>query len=184
MFTSPTPPGTPIPGTTHLYESFEINGCQKTVIKCIKKSSCSPESVERQIHILLEISHPGVVHLVGTDETEDEWRLVMLRAIGGDLRTYLRDNGRMTEEVGRRVIYSILKTVRYLHGIGVVHRDIKPENTLMTNDSVVEPDVVLGDFGFARRFAKGEFMNEYLGTLCYMAPEMHRKQPCIFDSNT
>ena len=59
-----------------------------------------------------------------------------------------------------------------MHDNGYVHRDIKLENILLSEDSSL---IKLIDFGFAtklRDVCDGLLMSK-LGTLPYMAPELH-----------
>ena len=64
--------------------------------------------------------------------------------------------------------------LNYLHCNGVSHRDLKPENILLDTNF----DIKIVDFGFALplegRDGSG-FMNSYVGTPAYMAPEILAK---------
>jgi serine/threonine protein kinase len=64
----------------------------------------------------------------------------------------------------------------HCHSKSIAHRDLKPENLLLDGDF----NLKLGDFGFAAplegRDGSG-FLTTKLGTLNYMAPEIHLKQP-------
>jgi carbon catabolite-derepressing protein kinase len=64
--------------------------------------------------------------------------------------------------------------LKFCHSQGVVHRDLKPENLLFDQDFKLK----IADFGFAApvdgRDGSGE-LHTKLGTLNYMAPEIHLK---------
>jgi serine/threonine protein kinase len=53
---------------------------------------------------------------------------------------------------------------------------VKPENLLMGNALIVNSQVRLCDFGFAKRFAIGEKATQEVGTAFYAAPEIHLRQ--------
>jgi serine/threonine protein kinase len=64
----------------------------------------------------------------------------------------------------------------YCHQKGVTHRDLKPENILLDHTFSLK----IADFGFAApiegKDGSGNLTTK-LGTLNYMAPEIHLKQP-------
>jgi serine/threonine protein kinase len=63
-----------------------------------------------------------------------------------------------------------------IHKNGVCHRDLKPENILLDT----EFNIKIADFGFAAPTDGKEhtgFLRTRLGTLNYMAPEIHQRKP-------
>ena len=62
--------------------------------------------------------------------------------------------------------------MHYVHSQGATHRDLKPENIMLDSNF----NVKIADFGFAApiegRTSTG-YLDSYLGTLNYMAPEIH-----------
>ena len=70
----------------------------------------------------------------------------------------------------------IIKGLVFLEKHKIIHCDLKPENILLDEDF----NLKIADFGFAApvegRDGQGE-LHTKLGTLNYMAPEIHLKQP-------
>jgi len=62
----------------------------------------------------------------------------------------------------------------HVHQSGITHRDLKPENLMLGSDYLLK----IADFGFAApvegRDQSGT-LHTKLGTLNYMAPEIHLK---------
>ena len=66
--------------------------------------------------------------------------------------------------------------MEYLHGKGISHRDLKPENMLLDDSA----NLKIIDFGFAAPLQGKDgsgFLVTKLGTLSYMAPELHLGKP-------
>ncbi|KAF7326935.1 Serine/threonine-protein kinase YPK1 [Mycena venus] len=67
---------------------------------------------------------------------------------GKDLSTILINGHRFAADRVKVYMAQLLLAVETLHDMRVIHRDIKPANVFLTKDG----NVVLGDFGFAKRF--------------------------------
>lgn len=65
--------------------------------------------------------------------------------------------------------YQIIRSLLYIHQIGICHRDIKPHNILVDPES---NRVILCDFGSAKKLVKGEPNIAYICSRCYRAPEL------------
>ena len=69
-----------------------------------------------------------------------------------------------------------MNAVDHCHQNGITHRDIKLENIMLDEE---KENVKLIDFGFATQLQgqyNDEILYETLGTMQYMAPELHSKQ--------
>lgn len=87
---------------------------------------------------------------------------------GGELFDYLVEKGRLSRAETRRVFGQLVLGLAHLHGMGVVHRDLKLENILLDE----RVNVKIADLGFGREFEKGRWMETWVGTLGYCAPEV------------
>uniref|UniRef100_A0A4W4FV42 non-specific serine/threonine protein kinase n=1 Tax=Electrophorus electricus TaxID=8005 RepID=A0A4W4FV42_ELEEL len=96
---------------------------------------------------------------------------------GGELLDKILRQKFFSEREASSVLYTITKTVEYLHGQGVVHRDLKPSNILYVDESGNPESIRICDFGFAKQL-RAE--NGLLMTPCYtanfVAPEVLKKQ--------
>uniref|UniRef100_A0A8C6SKX0 non-specific serine/threonine protein kinase n=1 Tax=Neogobius melanostomus TaxID=47308 RepID=A0A8C6SKX0_9GOBI len=169
-------PNTIIQVTSHFSDMYEIKEdigvgsysvCKRAVhkgtameyaVKIINKSKRDPSE---EVEILLRYGqHPNIITL---KDVYDDGRSVFL----------------VTELMkgGDAVLYTITRTVEYLHMQGVVHRDLKPSNILYMDESGNAESIRICDFGFAKQL-RAE--NGLLMTPCYtanfVAPEVLKKQ--------
>ena len=62
--------------------------------------------------------------------------------------------------------------ISYLNKCGIVHRDIKLDNILCMRDSACNVNIKLIDFGFGTFIYRDQKLNEGVGTLNFLAPEI------------
>jgi calcium-dependent protein kinase len=122
--------------------------------------------IRNEIDILRRLDHPNIIRLYETFEESNNIYLVLELCSGGDLyeRTY-------TEADTILVIQQLLRAVSYLHEKNIIHRDLKFENILFENKSR-NAGIKLIDFGLSKMFKEGETMDEAIGTIYSMAPEV------------
>lgn len=93
----------------------------------------------------------GVVQVYNFFEENGTGYIVMEYLEGKDVKTILAEQGgRMDYEWSRRVILTVLYTLREIHKRGVLHRDIAPDNIFVTSEGVIK----LIDFGAAKYAAR------------------------------
>ncbi|XP_038632230.1 ribosomal protein S6 kinase alpha-6 isoform X1 [Scyliorhinus canicula] len=144
-------------------------------VKIIDKSKRDPSE---EIEILMRYGqHPNVITL---KDVYDDGRYVYLVTEllkGGELLDRLLRQKYFSEREASAVLFTITKTVEYLHCQGVVHRDLKPSNILYMDESGDPESIRICDFGFAKQL-RGE--NGLLMTPCYtanfVAPEVLMRQ--------
>jgi serine/threonine protein kinase len=73
----------------------------------------------------------GVLQLIDFFATAHTFYIVTEYVDGGDMMDMLEKCGRFLEEEVQSMIYSLVKTMHFMHQNGVAHRDLKPENLLL-----------------------------------------------------
>lgn len=66
-------------------------------------------------------------------------------------------------------MYQLLRSLAYIHSVGICHRDIKPQNLLLNPPTGV---LKLCDFGSAKILIEGEPNVSYICSRYYRAPEL------------
>ena len=63
-----------------------------------------------------------------------------------------------------------------MHDMGIYHRDVKMMNIFVRQDSRRDIRFLLGDFGSSCLLKQDQMMNDRLGTMHWMAPEVINRQ--------
>lgn len=77
-----------------------------------------------------------------------------------------------TETDARPIFQQLAAALAFLHSKSIIHRDVKPENCIITEDATGAPLLKLLDFGLATSSDYGSTAKTFVGTPCYLAPEI------------
>jgi serine/threonine protein kinase len=146
-------------------------------IKCLTKKSAAGDmdssfavderSEELACHAALG-SHPNIVNLIHSFETDAHIYIVLEFCSRGDLYEAIRTGtGPLETEHVRKFMIQLIDAVAYIHSKGMYHRDIKPENIFLTQSG----EMKLGDFGLATSDAWT--YETSVGSDRYMSPEQY-----------
>lgn len=142
-------------------------------IKAINKkdlmSRRQVEHAQNEREILGSVSHPFIVKLWGTFQSESHVFLVMDYVPGGELFRRLHKN-KFSEEEAKFYAAEVMLALEYLHSNQIAYRDLKPENILIDRHGHIK----LTDFGFAKKVK--DITWTVCGTPDYLAPEIIRSQ--------
>ncbi|KAJ8131186.1 hypothetical protein O1611_g2443 [Lasiodiplodia mahajangana] len=162
-------------GLVFLARDLKTN--ELVAIKCMTKQAAANDAglefaVDDRSEELLSHrrlgSHPNIVNLVHSFETDAHFYLVLEYCSRGDLYEAIRTGyGPLETEHVRQFMLQLVDAVSYMHSKGIYHRDIKPENIFLTESG----DMKLGDFGLAIT-AKWSYETT-VGSDRYMSPEQY-----------
>lgn len=150
-------------------------------------------------------SHPNIVPLLDLIDSRDQCFIVVPYYDGGEIFNKIIEYTYFSEPLLRHVFCQLLLAIAHCHHNNVVHRDIKPENLLFKKIPFIENSTVtlrksddpskideglyvpgtgagevgqimLADFGLAKKFSSGPTSHHLLKTPCgtagYTAPEV------------
>jgi len=155
----------------------EASPDEAVAVKVISRQTVTETAQLRQeVEVLRRISHDNIVRFKDLKKSAAHFYLVLEYCAGGDLSQFLREKGRVDEEVARRFLTQIAAGLCVLHRENVLHRDLKPQNILLSDGSD-RPVLKIADFGFARALQPQDMAATICGSPLYMAPEILRHEP-------
>jgi len=150
-------------------------------IRLETESEGVPSTAIREISLLKELEHPGIVQLLDVVHADQKLYLVF-EFLDKDLKKFMDDyaasrrlegltdpNLGLPEPLVQSYLRQLLEGIAYCHKHRVLHRDLKPQNLLIDSTGLIK----LADFGLARAFGLPvrSYTHEVV-TLWYRAPEI------------
>ena len=128
-----------------------------------------PSTAIREISILKQMNHMGIVKLIETINGEKKLYLIF-EFLDYDLKKFLDAKGApLPMNLVKSYLYQITAALRYCHSKRILHRDLKPQNLLIDKNGIIK----LADFGLARAFGVPiKTLTHEVLTLWYRAPEI------------
>ena len=132
----------------------------------------NPEILQRFKHELIlarQVTHRNVIRIFDLGQAAGHKYITMEYLDGRDLRSVLREKGKLPPEEAAKIVLQICRALEAAHAEGVIHRDLKPQNIML--DAGGRAYVM--DFGIARS-AHLPGMTQtgaLVGTPEYMSPE-------------
>ena len=136
-----------------------------------------PERFRREIDLASHLSHPHILPIYDSGETDGDLYYVMPYIAGESLRARLNRERQLPLEDALRITCEVASALDHSHRHGIIHRDIKPENILLEDGQAL-----VADFGIARAasaMGEGKLTSTgvSLGTPTYMSPEQGMADP-------
>ncbi|KAI3627385.1 gsk3 [Malassezia furfur] len=133
---------------------------------------------DKRFKIMRVIKHPNVVDLraffyTNGDKKDEVFLNLVLEYVPETVyratRHYTKVKQTMPMLLVKLYMYQILRSLAYIHSLGICHRDIKPQNLLLDPRTGV---LKLCDFGSAKILVPGEPNVSYICSRYYRAPEL------------
>lgn len=142
----------------------------------VKITKNQKDDMLNECEIVSKLSHPNIIKIYGGYQDNSRqyarvqyWFMTLLE--GGPVTL---ENKSYSEANAHYIFRKVSAGLKYCHDNGIVHGDIKPDNILMKEKIPISerPQIVIVDFGFARKQRPGHLTHTYLGSPLYVAPEV------------
>mmetsp|Transcript_8667 Transcript_8667/g.8658 ORF Transcript_8667/g.8658 Transcript_8667/m.8658 type:complete len:195 (+) Transcript_8667:24-608(+) len=164
---------------SYVYHVKYRSTSQEFALKIIEKQVVVQKNLTNrllnEIKLQKRLNHPCIVKFYHSFEDEDCIYLVLEYCAGGELFSYIKSEGRLSEDETRMLCSQLVDGIDYLHNRGILHRDLKLGNLLLSEDKTL---LKIGDFGLAVKLSNySEERSTLCGTPNYISPEVVNRQP-------
>ncbi|HET9425580.1 MAG TPA: serine/threonine-protein kinase [Gemmatimonadaceae bacterium] len=166
-------------GMATVYVAHDIRHDRRVAIKVLSPdltATVGADRFTREVKIAAQLSHPNILGVFDSGETERLLYYVMPYVEGESLRDKLNREGQLSIDEAIQITCEVAEALGYAHAHDIVHRDIKPENILLQSGRAL-----VADFGIARLAEAGAekltATGMAVGTAAYMSPEQASGMP-------
>jgi len=161
-----------------VFQARMLNVPKETEDIAIKKVLQDKRFKNRELQIMRLVSHPNVTELraffYSNGDKKDEVYLNLVQEYVPETvyrasRHYVKLKQQMPTLQIKLYMYQLLRSLAYIHSVGICHRDIKPQNLLLNPATGI---LKLCDFGSAKILVAGEPNVSYICSRYYRAPEL------------
>jgi serine/threonine protein kinase len=161
-------------GMATVYLAHDLKHGRDVAIKVMRPEigqSLGADRFLREIQLAARLSHPYILPLFDSGESDGLLYYVMPNAEGHSLRDRLTHERQLPVDEAVRIAAEVAGALDHAHRHGVLHRDIKPENIMLQDGHAL-----VADFGIGKAFGtvQGEAFTQTgmsVGTPAYMSPE-------------
>jgi serine/threonine-protein kinase OSR1/STK39 len=142
------------------------------IIELEEVADSSLEEIRRELQMMRMCRHENVIAYHVAFPAKRQMWLVMPLLAGGSCANVMRSRqatgGFEDESIVAYILRETAKAVKYFHDNQQIHRDLKAGNILLSGDA----KVFLSDFGVAAPLRDDLKRKTFVGTPCWMAPEV------------
>jgi Protein kinase domain len=159
-------------GTSVVYRAEHVRLGRTAALKLLSPGLGEADFSDRflrESRLAASLDHPSIVPVYDAGEDDGLLYIAMAFVDGTDLKTLIRDEGRLPLGRAFGIVGQIASALDAAHARGLVHRDVKPANILVGP----EDRAFLSDFGAVKELASVGMTRTgtFVGTIEYCAPE-------------
>lgn len=161
-----------------IFRATDLATQERVALKLLNKSASPGEHARfrREVEVLAELRHPGIVAYVDHGEWSDGRPYFAMEWLEGEDLGQRQNREPLGMNDAVEVVRRAAQALAAIHARGVIHRDIKLSNIFIVNRSLTR-GVKLIDFGVVKLPHPDEYPTlpgSIIGTPHFMAPEQAR----------
>nr|HID13679.1 Stk1 family PASTA domain-containing Ser/Thr kinase [Anaerolineae bacterium] len=166
-------------GMAVVYKGVDTLLQRRVAVKVLREGLASDPAFlarfQREAPAAANLDHPNIVTVYDVGQDGDRHYIVMEYVDGQDLKTLIRQAGRLSVDEALDIAIQVCAGVGHAHKAGVIHCDIKPQNVLVTQDGRAK----VTDFGIARALSESGLTESETvwGSPLYFSPEQAAGEP-------
>jgi serine/threonine protein kinase/Tfp pilus assembly protein PilF len=160
-------------GMGRVYKTLDKELNRIVALKMIRPElSVTPSMIKRfkkELVLASKVNHKNVCRIHDLGEAEGIKFISMQYIDGQDLKQFIIQSGKLTEEKAIDITKQICAALQAAHDEGVIHRDLKPQNIVLDKKG----NAYVMDFGIAKSLEAEEATRPgvVMGSPAYISPE-------------
>ena len=158
-----------------VYKGYNKDNGEEVAIKSMSRSLFTgkfKELFENEIKVLKSYKNVNIIKMFDIKRTSHNIYMILEYCNEGDLKEYLRQKEKLTEEEAVDFLLQIFNAFKTLVKNKIMHRDFKLANVLKHNGVIK-----VADFGFCKLLGDDSVARTYVGSPLNMAPEVLLGKP-------
>jgi len=166
-------------GMAMVYRGVDTLLQRRVAVKVLREGFASDPAFlarfQREARAAANLDHTNIVTVYDVGQDGDRHYIVMEYVDGQDLKTLIRQKGRLGVDETLDITFQVCAGVGHAHKAGIIHCDIKPQNVLVTRDGRAK----VTDFGIARALSQSGITESEMvwGSPLYFSPEQAAGEP-------
>ncbi len=166
-------------GMAFVYRGWDTTEQRAVAFKVLRRHlglAVGPSRFLREVRLLTQLHHPGILPVLDSGHTETLYYFVMPLVEGDTLHARLEREPQLPLDQVQQIVSQAAAALDYAHDAGIIHRDIKPSNLFLSAGQTV-----IADFGIAKDLSPTADESTtstglVVGTALYMSPEQADSQ--------
>ncbi len=165
-------------GMGEVYRALDKTTDELVAIKVLKQEARSIDRTrfKREVRILADLRHPGVVRYIDHGQTRDGRLFLVMEWLDGEDLAHRLARRPVGLKDAVELVRRAAQALAAVHSRGIVHRDLKPSNIFIEKRDAMNV-VKLIDFGMVKVPESDDHATQrgtFIGTPWFMAPEQAR----------